>query len=249
MDSRLLIFSLSIFIWDGGESCSYPEYIQNTTWRDNTKGRVTYGVNTMEGWAFTAFSQLISDWECFLSDNHFIVSRSSTTIKVFGAEVYAYLCQKPSLIGENAIYYYAMTDEEENAGKERVHVTAADVSEVCTVCNPKSSPTDEEFRVLLREGTSEAPPLSGTLVVGCNPCVLQCDLPGSPPIPTTTTPQPIRKSATVTRKKPPIKATETDDEKIKHTANAGVVVGIVIAVLALLSIAIGGTVWYFRFKK
>nr|XP_022320711.1 uncharacterized protein LOC111122958 isoform X2 [Crassostrea virginica] len=152
MDSRLLIFSLSIFIWDGGESCSYPEYIQNTTWRDNTKGRVTYGVNTMEGWAFTAFSQLISDWECFLSDNHFIVSRSSTTIKVFGAEVYAYLCQKPSLIGENAIYYYAMTDEEENAGKERVHVTAADVSEVCTVCNPKSSPTDEEFRVLLREG-------------------------------------------------------------------------------------------------
>lgn len=43
-------------------------------------------------------------------------------------------------------------DVEENAGKERVHVTAADVSEVCTVCNPTSSPTDEEFRVLLREG-------------------------------------------------------------------------------------------------
>ena len=43
-------------------------------------------------------------------------------------------------------------DEEENAGKERVNVTAADVSEVCTVCNPTFSPTDEEFRVLLREG-------------------------------------------------------------------------------------------------
>lgn len=70
---------------DGGESCSYPEYIQNTTWRDNTKGRVTYGVNTMEGWAFTAFSQLISDWECFLSDNHFIVSRSEFPWFVFGA--------------------------------------------------------------------------------------------------------------------------------------------------------------------
>ena len=119
----------------------------------------------------------------------------------------------------------------------------------------KSNPTIRlwqfvNFLLLLHViGTSEAPPLSGTLVVGCNPCVLQCDLPGSPPIPTTTTPQPIRKSAKVTRKKPPIKATETDDEKIKHTANAGVVVGIVIAVLALLSIAIGGTVWYFRFKK
>lgn len=35
--------------------------------------------------------------------------RSTTTIKVFGAEVHAYLCQKPSLIGENAIYYYTMT--------------------------------------------------------------------------------------------------------------------------------------------
>ena len=119
----------------------------------------------------------------------------------------------------------------------------------------KSNPTIRlwqfvNFLLLLHvTGTSEAPPLSGALVVGCNPCVLQCDLPGSPPVPTTTTPQPIRKSATVTRKKPPIKATETEDEKIKHTANAGVVVGIVIAVLALLSIAIGGTVWYFRFKK
>lgn len=49
---------------------------------------------------------------------------------------------------------HVSTDKEENAEKERVHVTAARVSEVCTVCNPKSSPADEEFRVLVREGSS-----------------------------------------------------------------------------------------------
>jgi hypothetical protein len=49
---------------------------------------------------------------------------------------------------------HVATDKEENADKERVHVTAAQVSEVCTVCNPKSSPADEEFRVLVKEGSA-----------------------------------------------------------------------------------------------
>lgn len=50
------------------------------------------------------------------------------------------------------IHYIWTKDEEENAGKERVHVTAAEIRGVCTVCNPASSPTDEEFRVLVKEG-------------------------------------------------------------------------------------------------
>lgn len=70
-----VIVLLNLYSSDGGQSCSYPQYIQNTTWLDSTKGRVVYGDQTMTGWAFYAFSQLISDWECFLKDDHFIVSR------------------------------------------------------------------------------------------------------------------------------------------------------------------------------
>ncbi|XP_061188648.1 uncharacterized protein LOC133196808 [Saccostrea echinata] len=247
MDVRLFILPFFLIL-DGCHGCSYPRFIQNVTWRDTTKGRVVYGDTKMTGWAFMAFSQMISDWECYMKDEHFIVSRSTTTIKVFGAEVHAYLCQKLSRIGENAIYYYAMTDEEENADKERVHVTAALVQDVCTVCNPKSSPADEEFRVLVREGTQIDPSLIEAPVVGCNPCVLQCDLPGSPPIPTTTTNKPTGKTVfKIKKENPSIKP--SGKNKIKKKSNAGLVVGIVISVLALVSIGVGAAVWYFRFRK
>lgn len=99
-------------------------------------------------------------------------------------------------------------------------------------------------------GSSDTPALSVSPVVGCNPCVLQCDIPGSPPVPTTTSHSPIKDVVEITHKKPTIKAADTDgDGQLKHKSNAGLVVGIVIAVLALLSVGIGAVVWYFRFRK
>lgn len=99
-------------------------------------------------------------------------------------------------------------------------------------------------------GSSDVPAMHRSSVVGCNPCVLQCDIPGSPPIPTTTTPSPIKDVVKITHRKPTIKAADTDgDDQIKPKSNAGLVVGIVIAVLAVLSVGIGAVVWYFRFRK
>lgn len=98
-------------------------------------------------------------------------------------------------------------------------------------------------------GADVDPDLAESPVVGCNPCVLQCGLPGSPPIPTTTTHTPIRTSITKKKKKPSVKTTKKAEGKIKQKSSAGVVVGLVILSLAIVSIAVGATVWYFRFRK
>jgi hypothetical protein len=91
--------------------------------------------------------------------------------------------------------------------------------------------------------------LTESPVVGCNPCVLRCDVPGSPPIPTTTTQKPLHSEVVKKMKKPSTKTNKKGGKKIKQKSNAGLLAGIVILSFAIVALGFGAVVWYFRFRK
>ncbi|CAG2241587.1 unnamed protein product [Mytilus edulis] len=111
MKDLFRLFVLKFFIIYCNAICEYPDWIQNKVWNDQ-KGQLTFSVTTMTGWNYRLYSDIITEWECFLQfkNETFVASRSKDTHTIFGAHYRAYLCQKFDKTAGNVTYYNLMAD-------------------------------------------------------------------------------------------------------------------------------------------
>lgn len=72
----MLKFTSYIFS-EGG--CPWPSVFASSTWRDNTRGDITFGTDTLTGWSVSIQGSTINQWECL--DNSFFDSEGILIIK------------------------------------------------------------------------------------------------------------------------------------------------------------------------
>ncbi|VDI68953.1 Hypothetical predicted protein [Mytilus galloprovincialis] len=227
MKDLFRLFVLKFFIIYCNAICEYPDWIQNKVWNDQ-KGQLTFSVTTMTGWNYRLYSDIITEWECFLQfkNETFVASRSKDTHTIFGAHYRAYLCQKFDKTAGNVTYYNLMADISERG--ERVHITNEVPDNICDVC---SGPGDDGSYLMSVDSNSsyEAGPHDG-----CNPCLNSCDQPGTPLI--TATPKPDDGKTPMYERAPT--RFNNKDVTSENSSNAKLIGGITGAVSFILLVTI-----------
>ncbi|XP_076117577.1 uncharacterized protein LOC143085227 isoform X2 [Mytilus galloprovincialis] len=134
MKDLFRLFVLKFFIIYCNAICEYPDWIQNKVWNDQ-KGQLTFSVTTMTGWNYRLYSDIITEWECFLQfkNETFVASRSKDTHTIFGAHYRAYLCQKFDKTAGNVTYYNLMAVDSNSSYEAGLH----------DGCNPCLNSCDE----------------------------------------------------------------------------------------------------------
>ncbi|KAK3576451.1 hypothetical protein CHS0354_025213 [Potamilus streckersoni] len=135
--------------------CTFSDGLKDSSWHDSTKGMLVFTNKTMSGWTFKIFGHSVNNWECFSDDmfpsKGYLVLRLVDTVS--GTVPYhVYMCMKLTKVTEYSYYYYLISEQEPNAGEERIYITTnASNIDVYKLCSGVKEPL-EQFHMLVKSG-------------------------------------------------------------------------------------------------
>lgn len=153
-----ITFSPYVFCKGG---CTWPSPWVNTTWRDNTRGDITFHTDTLTGWTMTAQGSTIRNWECLdnssFSSDGILLMKATDTFRIGGLTYIPYLCIATTKITDYSYYYYQQHDQDPNGGYERGKFsTDGFITSKATVCSNTAPVPTAEFHFLLLPGYESA---------------------------------------------------------------------------------------------
>ncbi|KAK3576458.1 hypothetical protein CHS0354_025220 [Potamilus streckersoni] len=146
----------SCFSKERTDACEFASKFQNSTWRDSTKGDLTFSKTTMAGWSFMTEGRTVSNWRCF--GERVIESQTYLILKLTDSisgkvPVFAYLCLRITHQSDYSVYYYQTHGQEFSAGQERLLLTTnSSVPDTSQMCDTSSIEPMEQFHVMLKSG-------------------------------------------------------------------------------------------------
>uniref|UniRef100_A0A8W8LCG0 Uncharacterized protein n=1 Tax=Magallana gigas TaxID=29159 RepID=A0A8W8LCG0_MAGGI len=149
------------------DSCTFPSVLEGKTWEDSDKGQpVTFSGSDMLGWNVSAFSTVMTQWECLFNQNDIIVSKSSF---VFGlpfappVTYYVYICMWIVSLDSDKFIYYLLADFISDLNT-RAYRNTEDNLGPCDVCKLSLSLVPADAKVMTSTGSPSEitiPPQSG----------------------------------------------------------------------------------------
>nr|XP_022322889.1 uncharacterized protein LOC111124330 [Crassostrea virginica] len=123
-------------------------------WYDSRKKEVTLSQTTsavLSGWTVNAYASSVTSWTCVEQSADAYLMKGDQNVNVFGSLHSAYLCLRVALVTDVSFTYTIQSDEQSNAGGERVTIlpatTNASLSGDCVAASP---PGPEEYHVLVK---------------------------------------------------------------------------------------------------
>lgn len=159
--TALILISLDVLIklCEGG--CTWPSPFVSSTWRDNTRGVITFGTDTLSGWTITVQGSTVSNWECldntyFNTDGTLLIKATDTFVYLGGTWI-TYLCLSMTQVSSNSYYYYQKHDQDSTGGYERGKFsTNGALTDKATICSATSAVPTAEFHFMVLSGSESA---------------------------------------------------------------------------------------------
>ena len=79
-DDLFLKYKRNFFSVYSEGGCTWPSPFVSSTWRDNTRGEIAFGTDTLQGWHMEIHGSSINNWECL--DNTYFDSEQLLIIKL-----------------------------------------------------------------------------------------------------------------------------------------------------------------------
>ncbi|XP_060570755.1 uncharacterized protein LOC132729036 [Ruditapes philippinarum] len=159
---------LSVWIWlqvtldfsEGG--CTWPAAFVSSTWRDNTRGDITFGTDTLQGWSIQMYGSTVSNWECldqsYFDSEGILIIKSTDTFSHVGGTWTSFVCLEMTKVTDNSYYYYQKHDQLDSGGSgdERVKSeTDGTITGKSNICGSTAVPT-AEFHFMVKSGSESA---------------------------------------------------------------------------------------------
>ncbi|KAL3880354.1 hypothetical protein ACJMK2_032598 [Sinanodonta woodiana] len=137
-------------------TCILPSMFRNSVWHDSTKGDLNFTNSTMSGWQMTAYSQSVSQWECFIDSayesNGYLIFKSLQKVEFGDVTFTGYMCMQLTKVTDYSYYYYLLYTQQRNAAEERILYSENATSNYSTICNTVSKEPLEQFHMLIKSG-------------------------------------------------------------------------------------------------
>ncbi|KAK3604574.1 hypothetical protein CHS0354_026266 [Potamilus streckersoni] len=137
-------------------TCTLPNVFRNSVWHDSTRGDLNFTNSTMSGWQTTAYSQSISQWECYIDShyesNGYLIFKSLQKVTFAGVNFTGYMCMQLTKVTDYSFYYYLLYTQQHNAAEERILYAENATSNVSSICITSSKEPLEQFHVLIKSG-------------------------------------------------------------------------------------------------
>lgn len=142
--------------------CTWPSAFEGTTWRDNTRGDITFGTDTLSGWSVTISSTTIDQWECldntFFDSEGILIMKSTQTFVHVGGTWTTFICFEMTKVTDNSYYYYQKHEQiGDGGGNERGYFsTDGTVTGKSTICSTGTTVPAAEFHFMVKSGSESA---------------------------------------------------------------------------------------------
>ncbi|XP_060586066.1 uncharacterized protein LOC132741821 [Ruditapes philippinarum] len=165
MDLSLVILFIINFIQhlilEVNGDCTWPTEFNSNQWHDSSRGILTFGTKSMQGWTFQPTSTLtVNSWDCVsvstYSTDGRILLITSQPFSLFSTNYYAYLCITVTKITESSYSYYINHEIQHNVNFERAFIYPANnLTDHNTICS-NSGASGGEYQMLVKEGSEFA---------------------------------------------------------------------------------------------
>ncbi|XP_053399666.1 uncharacterized protein LOC123557334 [Mercenaria mercenaria] len=164
IDFIVILFILDVeqyLILKVNGACTWPAEFVSTQWHDSSRGILTFGTESMQGWTFTPTTgTVVSSWDCvsvstFSSDGRMILI-TSQPFSLFSTNYYAYLCITVTKVTVSSYRYYINHGIQGNVNNERVFIyPVSTLTDYGTICSD-SGASGGEYQMLIKDGNESA---------------------------------------------------------------------------------------------